>query len=289
MKRNLPLPLAALFVAGKLLSKAKFFQASAALQNANRAILRDNGQKPLALKTLEHSVLSEYGEAGIIDGIFQVIGRKTKKIIEFGFHPTQANCMNEVLFQKMDTLFIDASSLSPKVAQQAFRILGRPGIKTLSGFVTVDNVNKLFRDNGFSGEIDILSIDIDSNDYWVWQAIEVVSPRLVIMEYNDRLGPDLPITIKYDPNYAPIEASNGFYEGASLAALDKLAKAKGYRLIGCESSGVNAFFLRNDIQAPQFPTVTVAEAFLYHRRSVASGLTDEQRRQHIAKFPFVYV
>jgi hypothetical protein len=289
LRQNLPSPLAAPLVALKVLSSVNFYQASKAMEDANRAFLREHGQKPVALKSLERAVLSEYGEAGIIDGVLQVIGRKTGKIIEFGFHPSEANCLNEALYHKADTLFIDATKRNPELAAETFRLLGRPNVKTASTFLTVENVNDVFRQNGFTGEIDILSVDIDSNDYWVWQAVEVVSPRLVIAEYNERLGPDLAITIKYDPNFTPIAESNGFYEGASLAALDKLAKSKGYRLIGCESSGINAFFLRNDIEAAEFTARTVAESFLYHTRSLTSGLTEAERRAHIAKFPFVYV
>src|SRR5207249_8244926 len=100
------------------------------------------------------------------------------------------------------------------------------------------NVNTLFERAGFSGEIDLLGIDIDYNDYWVWKAIEVVQPRVVVIEYNATLRPPLSLTVPYAPT-ASWNGSN--YYGASLEALVRLGRTKGYRLVGCSMSGINAF------------------------------------------------
>ena len=105
----------------------------------------------------------------------------------------------------------------------------------------------------------MLSIDIDGMDYWVWKAIEAISPRVVVAECNNLWEPEAAVTIPYDPNF--VSDAPEYYAGASLAALNKLAREKGYRLIGANRYGFNAFFLRNDIDEAQkyFPEVTPAE------------------------------
>jgi hypothetical protein len=289
LKKQLPLSVLGPLAASKIGWKSGFRRGSNAAHLANRKRLAQFDGRPLHLDQFEYRILSQNGEDGIIDAIFQVIGHKTGKMIEFGFAPTEANCLNQAISQGMDALFMDASSTACNIASSMFETLGCRSIRSIPCLITADNVNAVFRDNGFSGEIDILSIDIDSNDYWIWNAVEVVSPRLVIMEYNDRLGPDLAITIQYDPEFTFGGDSESFYEGASLAALDKLASSKGFRLIGCDSAGVNAFFMRHDTGVGKFPKVGVPEAFRYHSRSISRGLSDAARRMLIANRPFVQV
>jgi hypothetical protein len=102
-----------------------------------------------------------------------------------------------------------------------------------------------------------LSIDIDSYDYWVLEALTVASPRVLIVEYNAGLGAERALTI---PREARLDDVPKQYRGASLAAIEKLARRKGYRLVVCEPTGANAFFLRDDV-APQVPKVSVANAY----------------------------
>jgi hypothetical protein len=123
--------------------------------------------------------------------------------------------------------------------------------------VSPDNINQILVDHGFTGDVDLLSIDIDSYDYWVLEALEACSPRLLVVEYNAAFGPDRAVTI---PPRQPLEGAPKHYRGASLAALEKLARRKGYRLVACEQSGVNAFFLRHDI-ALAVPGASAAQAF----------------------------
>ena len=127
------------------------------------------------------------------------------------------------------------------------------GVACLADWAACENINDLIRENGCEGEIDLLSIDIDGNDYWIWEAVTACSPRLVIIEYNSLFGPDRAVTVPYDPEFdrhqvaKTIEGGNLYYFGSSLQALNQLAKQKGYRLILTEPRGVNAFFLRNDV------------------------------------------
>jgi hypothetical protein len=115
--------------------------------------------------------------------------------------------------------------------------------------VTAENINGLIAQSGLGCEIDVLSIDIDNNDYWVWKAIHAVNPRLVVIEYNATLRPPMSVVVPYRPD-AEWDGSN--FQGASLEALVKLGAEKSYRIVGCSVAGVNAFFVRADLCADRF-------------------------------------
>jgi hypothetical protein len=112
-------------------------------------------------------------------------------------------------------------------------------------FITAENINQLIKDEGLMGDIGVLHIDIDGNDYWVWKSLNVVSPDIVIMEYNSVLGIDRPLTIPYKPEfYRNNEHHSLLYAGASLLSLCDLAEEKGYFFIGSNSAGNNAYFVK---------------------------------------------
>jgi hypothetical protein len=132
-----------------------------------------------------------------------------------------------------------------------------PQVTFVQSYVTSEKINKLLTKYHMTGEVDLMSIDIDSTDYWLLDALEVCSPRVLIMEYNALFGPTRAVTLPDAP--PPADRPKG-YSGASLAALEKLARRKGYRLVFCEEAGVNAFFVRNDL-APGIPGLTAEQAF----------------------------
>ncbi len=107
----------------------------------------------------------------------------------------------------------------------------------------MENINNILEKNNTPTQIDLLSIDIDYNTFWIWKAINNVRPRVVIIEYNSQISPTESKVVKYDPGYK-YDWTN--YFGASLLAFVKLAKNKGYSLVGCDSSGINAIFIDND-------------------------------------------
>jgi len=150
-------------------------------------------------------------------------------------------------------------------------------VKIIQCLVTVENINKALLDNGFEGEIDLLSIDIDGNDYWVWKAITAIDPRVVVIEYNASLGYEKSLTAKYDPNFNRFkEHPSGCYHGASLAALTTLAKSKGYILVGCDSNGINAFFVRKDAAQGKLVELSAQEAYFPNFRRLERLSTSEQ-------------
>lgn len=143
--------------------------------------------------------------------------------------------------------------------------------------VTAENINATLEQGGMRGEIDLLSVDIDGNDYWVWKAITAIQPRIVAIEYNSSFGPERSLTVKYDPSFSRYEKhDSGLYYGASLAALTKLADEKGYLLAGCDSAGVNAFYVRRDAADGRVRELSVADAFVPQYVRIVEKTLDEQ-------------
>jgi hypothetical protein len=132
-------------------------------------------------------------------------------------------------------------------------------------WITAENVNTIISEHGFSGEIDLLSIDMDGVDYWIWKAIDCVQPRVVVVEYQDIIGPEKSLTVPYDPNFKrrdfEVNRSAANYCGASLPAFIKVAREKGYRLVGCNKYGYNAFFIRRGIGEQYLPEVPAQSCF----------------------------
>jgi hypothetical protein len=207
--------------------------------NAQKAI-RDFGR-------FERRWYSQNGEDGILQIIFEKIGATNRYCVEFGVENGEAcNTRYLVEVQGWKGLRMDAGDYD--------RYFG----EVQKEFITAENINLLFRKYAVPKEFDLLSIDIDGNDYWVWRAIEDYSPRVVVIEYNSSLGPDCSRTIPYDPAFR-WDGTN-FY-GASIAALAKLGDTKGYTLLACDSRGVNAFFLRNDLVDRRFVVRPVAQSY----------------------------
>jgi len=122
-------------------------------------------------------------------------------------------------------------------------------------WLTAENVNELLLKSGASGPIDLLSLDIDGMDYWVWKAIEAIEPQVVVCEIHNLIPPELALTVPYAADFV---CESEFYRGASLAAMVKLGRDKGYRLVGMHRFGFNAFFVRDGLAELLLPTVVPA-------------------------------
>ena len=135
-------------------------------------------------------------------------------------------------------------------------------IKILFAFHLLrDNVNDLLRQEGAIGEIDLFSLDMDGNDYWIWKQIKCIKPRIVICEYNSIFGSKRQVTVPYKEDfYRKKEHYSEMYFGASLAAFCELAEKKGYDFIGTTRAGVNAYFVRKDLSEP-FKKYTSEEGY----------------------------
>jgi len=214
------------------------------------------------LNDYEFRVFSQWGEDGIIQHLVRSVDISKKYFVEFGVQDYQeSNTRFLLVNDNWSGLVIDSSAgnierITKDLVYWAY------DLKPVQAFVTQDNINELLRENGVTGEIGLLSIDIDGNDFWVWRAIEVINPVIVVIEYNHRFGQQAAVTIPYKEKFDRTRTAQApIYFGASLQALCWLAKRKGYVFVGCGSSGVNAFFLRRDKQPQNIRELSPEEGY----------------------------
>ena len=200
---------------------------------------------------------SQHDEDGIIEEIFRRIGTTNRIFIEFGVGDGTENCTVYLLLQGWSGLWIDGGAISYQQAIRQFEYATREKqLQIVHSFITAENIQELFARAAMPGEPDLLSIDIDNNDYWVWKAVVDYRPRLVAIEYNASFGPSADCVIPYDP-FRVWDGTN--YNGASLKALERLGREKGYTLVGCNYTGVTAFFVRDDLVGDAFNGPFVSE------------------------------
>lgn len=211
----------------------------------------------------EVSVLSQHGEDGILREIFTRVGFTNRKFVEFGFHPGEANALTLAMRDGFSGTFLDANPRMVMQAERGFALLGLK-CRAVTAMVTPDGVEALFAELGIAGELDLLSIDIDSVDYWVMRALNNTRARVLVMEFNAAFGPDARITVPADfvARGAAIPAElKPTYWGASLGAIVSVAQSKGYRFVGIDSTLTNAFFLRDELGTADFAQQDIAAMF----------------------------
>jgi hypothetical protein len=245
----------------------------------------------------EFKVYSQWGEDGIIQHLLNVVPVVRPVFVEFGVENyAEANTRFLLLNNNWSGLIIDGSEANMASVRNE-PLYWRHTLKAVCGFVTRENINHLLRDNALSGEIGLLSIDIDGNDYWVWESIDVVNPAIVVIEYNARFGPERAVTTPYDPAFVRQRAHHScIYYGASLAALVGLGRRKGYAFVGSNSAANNAFFVRRDLLPASLPARTSAEEWrpcMFREARDENGalrfLTPEEERAVLAPLKLVEV
>jgi hypothetical protein len=233
---------------------------------AYRAAALEGRELP-ALRETGFRVFSQADEDGILLFLLAATGPGSQRFVELGAGDcvTASNCANLALNLGFHGVFVDADARkieSGRALYAAHADTSTYPPRTVSAFLTRENVNDVIRGAGIEGEIDVLSIDVDGNDYWLWEAIDCVSPRIVVVEVHteyrlhDILAP-------YRPDFRWQELQDGEPIGASPAAMTRLAEQRGYRLVGGNRFGFNAFYLRNDLAGDLVPAVGVS-ALLEH-------------------------
>jgi hypothetical protein len=196
---------------------------------------------------VEFSVFSQWGEDGVIDWLITMLPFIPQTFIEFGVENyREANTRFLLQSRNWKGLVLDGSkdNISDIRSQD---VCWRHELDAKQAFITRENINSLLEESGFKGELGLLSVDIDGNDYWVWKALEVVRPAIVVVEYNAVLGDVHSLVIPYRADFIRRMAHHSnLYFGASLPALVSLSREKGYTFVGSTTSGVNAFFVRDD-------------------------------------------
>jgi hypothetical protein len=214
---------------------------------------------PYRLTAQRWRALSHQEEDGLTLALLRELGDPVRRAVEIGCGTNGGNSGFLATELGWACLMIDAAPWCTEASAK----LNPETITAVTREIGSGNVDATLSEHGFSGEVDLLSIDIDSVDYWVWEAQTVARPRIVIAEYNAALGPDRALTIPENPSLArdalPPDL-RGLWFGASLQALDRLAARKGYRLVAVTPAGVNAYFLRDDL-APHLPALDARRAW----------------------------
>lgn len=213
----------------------------------------------------EFKIFSQHGEDGILLYIFSKIGTTNRHFVEIGCGPGHHNTANLAINHGWSGLLVDKTKECVDWSRDFFeREMGSDSskVKVIQCCVTIENVEPLLSENGLSGEIDLLSIDVDGNDYWIWKAINKTNPRVVVIEYNASIDPERCVTVKYNPEFNRMgDGGEWCYHGASLTALIKLGRDKGYQFVGCNSHGYNAFFIRNGLLRDKIEQISVKDAY----------------------------
>ncbi len=207
------------------------------------------------LKRLErygYKVYSQNEEDGMIAEIFNRIGTTNRFFIEFGVQNGLECNTHYLLFQGWEGVFMEGGAkYCEQIAKNFKQPIERGKLTLLNAFITAENINDLISQTKAKDlvEIDLLSIDIDGNDYWVFEAINVIKPRVVVIEINAKFPPPMEYIMPYNPSYV-WDGSDA--QGVSLESITKLANKKGYQLVGTDLKGVNAFFVRKDLCGDKF-------------------------------------
>jgi hypothetical protein len=205
---------------------------------------------PDKLTRFEKQVFSQFGEDGIIQEIFRRIGTTNQYFVEFGVEDGSETNSTYLLYKGWRGLWIDGNKEHmATIHRNCANAIAKEQLTAIESFITAENIESLFSRANVPEEPDLLSIDIDRNDYHVWKAITHYKPRVVVIEYNGIFPPGDEFVVAYDAN-AWWDTSSNY--GASLESLTRLGESKGYKLVCCTFAGLNAFFIREDLIKDHF-------------------------------------
>lgn len=215
--------------------------------NAKIFINNIKDKKLCSLEEAEFQVYSQFGEDGFIQWLIHNVDIDKKIFIEFGVEDySEANTRFLLMNNNWSGFVMDGDKGNMEQLQK-WKELWKYDLKMKDVFITRDNINQLIRDAGYEGDIGLLSVDLDGNDYWILNAIDCVSPRILICEYNSVYGAEQLVSIPYDEGFVRTKAHySNLYWGASIASFQEWAEKHDYYYMGSNSTGHNAFFVRRD-------------------------------------------
>ena len=217
------------------------------------------------LKDVEFRCYSQNSEDGILLYIFSLLGTTNRRVVEIcAGDGIECNAANLIINHGWRGLLFDGDADQVARGKSFYSTCRTTWISPptfVNAWITADNVDALIAGNGFSGPIDLLSLDVDGNDYWLWNAITCIDSAVVVLEFNAHCGPERSVTMSYTPDYHLDVTVQPYRCGASLPAFVKLARTKGYRLVGVQSLGFNAFFIRDGLGEAFLPERSVRECY----------------------------
>jgi hypothetical protein len=235
---------------------------------------------------VEFQVFSQNGEDGILLDILSKLAAVSKRFVEIGVEDG-LECNTAVLGFVLgwDGMMVEGDRLRAAAARKLAQrmTLGRANrVEVRQAFVTAENVDDIVGSVGPG----VMSIDVDGMDYWLWEAVRGVAPEVVIIEYNASMGRERAVTVPYDAAFSAGKAhASGYYHGASLKALERLGRAKGYSLAAVDAAGVNAFFVRDDVRPETLPARKAEEIFRPHRMRLRDH-SEEEQWEMIGRMPY---
>jgi hypothetical protein len=238
------------------------------LMHAWRGLVSRGDPLP-SLREVGFQAYSQADEDGILLYLFALCGMQSRRCVEIcAGAGEQSNSANLILAHGWHGLLVEGDAYLVERGRRFFarHPASRPFPPVYArAWVTRDSVNELVESNGFGGEIDLLSLDLDGVDYWIWEALTACRPRVVVVEYQELLGPEARLTVPYSDAFDGYAQSvtRGMpnFAGASLAAYVALGRRKGYRLVGCNRLCFNAFFVRDDVAPDLLPEVPAQACF----------------------------
>ena len=245
------------------------------------------------IRSYEFKIFSQWGEDGIIQRLTKVVDVKNKTFIEFGVEDfSESNCRFLMTKDNWKGFVIDGSAKNISRLRNS-QFYWKHQLDSESAFITRENINELLERSGFDYDLGILSIDIDGMDYFVFEAISHYKPRILICEFNPVFGGIRKITVPYKHDFNRTRAHHSnLYWGASLSAITNLAKNRGYTLVGTNSAGQNAFFVRQDLVNENLISMTAEEAYApsnfresRDKRGSLNFLSAEERINEIRGLP----
>lgn len=259
-------------------------------------LLNQHGRpsKLTKLSDAEYRVFSQWGEDGIIDWMVTQLPDINRSFVEFGVQNfRESNTRFLMMSRNWRGLVIDGAEKN--IADiRSQDISWRHELSARCAFIDKDNINELIAEAQYGGDIGLLSIDIDGNDYWVWESIYIINPIIVVCEYNAVLGDLLPLSIPYEADFYRTRSHySNLYFGASIRALVKLGESKGYAFVGTTSSGCNAFFVRKDHAENiknKLSNIVAYPSFVREARDTSGRLVfvgGGKRQKIISHLPFV--
>jgi len=215
----------------------------------------------------EFKIFSQYGDDGLIQYLIKHIRIENETFIEFGVGDYSESNTRFLLMNNNWSGFVMDGSDENMNKLKTKNWLWKYDLRFQAEFIDKDNINNLLATTAYQN-LGLLHIDIDGNDYYILDALDfsILNPSILIMEYNSVFGSDRSISTLYDPDFNRTRAHfSNLYFGASLGALTYLANKKGYKLVGSNLAGNNAFFIRNDLMYEKIPEVSVERAYKYSR------------------------
>jgi hypothetical protein len=244
------------------LTTSEFAERSMQLQGRMAARSLPRGTPIEDLSDVEFRVYSQWGEDGIIEWLAAHVPVPNTRFIEFGVETfREANCRFLMHNRNWKGLVMDGSEANMAALRQT-AAHWMYDLTAKTAFITVENINQLITEAGFGGDLGILSIDLDGNDYWIWQATTTVNPAIIICEYNPIFGDTAAVSVPYDPALTRFKLhQSGLCFGTSIAALKHIAAERGYVFLGTNANGINAFFVRKDLAGSVLPLIRKPRAF----------------------------